>query len=128
MLPNAYIAYFDTTKFLSELQNRAMSRFHQVVAWSFGGAVTLYCLVTAFGFLTFGMYIRGVDEVNSNVLFLSLGGTSGGLVLNNYSTKDVIASQSLQSSSGHFHHTLLSIPIQHRCLYFTTRGRSLLCT
>jgi hypothetical protein len=34
-----------------------MSRFHQVIAWSFGTAVALYGLVTAFGFLTFGTWV-----------------------------------------------------------------------
>ena len=54
MLSNAYIAHFNAPKFLAELKNPTMSRFHQVIAWSFGTAVGLYGLVTAFGFLTFG--------------------------------------------------------------------------
>lgn len=75
MLSNAYIAHFNAPKFLSELKDNTMSRFHQVIAWSFGTAVALYGLITAFGFLTFG-------------------GASNGLILNNYSTKDVVASLS----------------------------------
>jgi amino acid permease len=55
MLSNAYIAHFNAPKFLNELKNNTMSRFHQVIAWSFGTAITLYGLITAFGFLTFGM-------------------------------------------------------------------------
>jgi amino acid permease len=54
MLSNAYIAHFNAPKFLKELKNNTMSRFHQVIAWSFGTSVTLYGLITAFGFLTFG--------------------------------------------------------------------------
>jgi len=56
MLSNAYIAHFNAPKFLSELKNNTMARFHQVIAWSFGASVALYGLVTAFGFLTFGKY------------------------------------------------------------------------
>ena len=56
MLSNAYIAHFNAPKFLNELKNNTMSRFHQVIAWSFGTAITLYGLITAFGFLTFGTF------------------------------------------------------------------------
>jgi hypothetical protein len=45
-----------------------MSRFHQVIAWSFGTAVALYGLVTAFGFLTFGTCLL----LHRVVLFLLL--------------------------------------------------------
>jgi amino acid permease len=72
MLSNAYIAHFNAPKFLKELKNNTMARFNQVIAWSFGTSVTLYALVSAFGFLTFGA-------------------ASNGLILNNYSNKDVIA-------------------------------------
>jgi Transmembrane amino acid transporter protein len=54
MLSNAYIAHFNAPKFLQELKNNTMSRFHQVIAWSFGTSIALYGLITAFGFLTFG--------------------------------------------------------------------------
>lgn len=56
MLSNAYIAHFNAPKFLKELKNNTMGRFHQVIAWSFGTSVALYGLITAFGFLTFGTY------------------------------------------------------------------------
>lgn len=58
MLSNAYIAHFNAPKFLSELKDNTMPRFHQVIAWSFGTAVALYGLITAFGFLTFGACVR----------------------------------------------------------------------
>jgi amino acid permease len=75
MLSNAYIAHFNAPKFLKELKNNTMSRFHQVIGWSFGVSIALYGLITAFGFLTFGA-------------------ASNGLILNNYSTQDVVASLS----------------------------------
>ena len=73
MLSNAYIAHFNAPKFLTELKNPTMKRFHQVIGWSFGVSVALYGIVTGFGFLTFGA-------------------ASNGLILNNYSTADLLAS------------------------------------
>jgi amino acid permease len=75
MLSNAYIAHFNAPKFLKELRNPTMPRFNQVIAWSFGASVLIYGLITSFGFLTFGA-------------------ASNGLILNNYSTKDALASLS----------------------------------
>ena len=75
MLSNAYIAHFNAPKFLKELKNNTMARFHQVIAWSFGTSVALYGLITSFGFLTFGA-------------------ASNGLVLNNYATQDFLMSLS----------------------------------
>jgi amino acid permease len=75
MLSNAYIAHFNAPKYLAELKNNTMGRFTQVIAWSFGSSVALYCIITALGFLTFGA-------------------ASNGLILNNYSTHDVLMSLS----------------------------------
>lgn len=50
-----------------------MGRFTQVIGWSFGSSIALYCIITALGFLTFGA-------------------ASNGLILNNYSTQDVLMS------------------------------------
>jgi len=75
MLSNAYIAHFNAPKFLAELKDNTMSRFHQVIAWSFGAAVLIYAAMTALGFLTFGA-------------------ASNGLILNNYSTNDLLMSMS----------------------------------
>jgi amino acid permease len=75
MLSNAYIAHFNAPKFLSELKNNTMGRFNQVIAWSFGTSIALYSLITALGFLTFGA-------------------ASNGLILNNYSTQDLLMSMS----------------------------------
>lgn len=73
MLANAYIAHFNAPKYLAELKDNTMSRFTQVIAWSFGTSVVLYSVITALGFLTFGA-------------------ASNGLILNNYSTKDLLMS------------------------------------
>lgn len=74
-LSNAYIAHFNAPKYLAELKNNTMGRFTQVIAWSFGTSVALYSVITALGFLTFGA-------------------ASNGLILNNYSTQDVLMSLS----------------------------------
>ena len=73
MLSNAYIAHFNAPKYLAELKDNTMARFTQVIAWSFGTSVLLYSTITALGFLTFGA-------------------ASNGLILNNYSTKDLLMS------------------------------------
>jgi len=75
MLSNAYIAHFNAPKYLAELKNNTMGRFTQVIAWSFGSSVALYSIITTFGFLTFGA-------------------SSNGLILNNYSTQDLLMSLS----------------------------------
>ena len=71
MLSNAYIAHFNAPKFFYELKNNTLKRFNQVVGWSFGASVLLYSIISGLGFLTFGA-------------------SSNGLILNNYSTKDVL--------------------------------------
>mmetsp|Transcript_128 Transcript_128/g.251 ORF Transcript_128/g.251 Transcript_128/m.251 type:complete len:301 (+) Transcript_128:1-903(+) len=73
MLSNAYIAHFNAPKYLAELKNNTMGRFSQVIAWSFGTSIALYSTITALGFLTFGA-------------------ASNGLILNNYSTQDILMS------------------------------------
>jgi amino acid permease len=73
MLSNAYIAHFNAPKFLKELKNNTMQRFHQVIAWSFGASVLLYAGISGLGFLTFGA-------------------ASNGLILNSYSNKDLLMS------------------------------------
>jgi amino acid permease len=66
-------AHFNAPKYLAELKNNTMGRFTQVIGWSFGSSIALYCIITALGFLTFGA-------------------ASNGLILNNYSTQDVLMS------------------------------------
>lgn len=73
MLSNAYIAHFNAPKFLKELKNNTMARFHQVIGWSFGVSVLLYAGIAGLGFLTFGA-------------------ASNGLILNSYSNKDLLMS------------------------------------
>lgn len=64
---------FNAPKFLKELKNNTMARFHQVIGWSFAMSIALYAAITGFGFLTFGA-------------------ASNGLILNNYSNTDKIMS------------------------------------
>jgi amino acid permease len=69
MLSTAYMAHFNAPKFYLELKQNTISRFHQVVAYSFGISIVLMALITALGYLTFGK-------------------ACSGLVLNNYATSD----------------------------------------
>ena len=62
-------------QFYLELQNNTIPRFNSVVAISFGISILLMGGITAVGFLTFGS-------------------SCSGLVLNNYSSKDVLMSAS----------------------------------
>ena len=73
MLSNAFIAHFNAGKYLAELKDNTLARFNQVIGWSFGAAISLYAIIAAVGFLTFGA-------------------ASNGLILNNYSNKDLIMS------------------------------------
>lgn len=68
-LATAFVAHYNAPKYYRELEGRSLSRFYQVVAAGFGGAVLLFSLTMAFGFLTFGS-------------------DSAGFILNNYSTED----------------------------------------
>jgi len=71
-LSTSFIAHYNAPKFLAELQNPTIARFNQVVAGGFGIAVGLSVFMMSIGFLTFG-------------------GNSLGLILNNYSGKDTLA-------------------------------------
>jgi amino acid permease len=70
MLSTAFMAHFNAPKFYLELQNNTLKRYNTVVATSFGISITLMVAITAIGFLTFGA-------------------SCSGLVLNNYSSKDM---------------------------------------
>ena len=75
VLSTAYIAHFNAPKFYRELKNNTQERFNTVVASSFGISIAVYAAVSSMAFLTFG-------------------GASAGLILNNYSTQDVLLSLS----------------------------------
>jgi amino acid permease len=62
---------FNAPKFYTELKNNTLKRYNTVVGTSFGISILLFALVGSLGFLTFGS-------------------ASSGLILNNYSTKDVL--------------------------------------
>ena len=72
MLFEAYVAHYNAPRFYTELKDHTIPRFRTVVTYAYGASALIYCFITAFGFLTFG----------SNC---------DGYILNNYSTKDSLA-------------------------------------
>eukprot|EP00980_Cylindrotheca_fusiformis_P004281 scaffold918_cov126-Cylindrotheca_fusiformis.AAC.60 len=75
MLSTAYIAHFNAPKFYKELKNNTLKRFNIVTTASFGFSIAFYAAVSTMAFLTFG-------------------GATAGMVLNNYSTNDMLLSAS----------------------------------
>jgi len=75
MLSTAYIAHFNAPRFFRELKDNTMLRFGKVTGISFGISTAIYAIVSALAFLTFGA-------------------NCDGLILNNYSTKDLMISVS----------------------------------
>ncbi len=71
MLSTAYMAHFNAPKFYMELENNTIKRYNKLVSTSFAISIVSYIVMAAFGFLTFGA-------------------ASSGLILNNYSNKDVL--------------------------------------
>jgi len=69
-LSTAYVAHFNAPKFYSELKNNTLRRFNTVVGTSFALSITLFSLIAGLGFATFGA-------------------ASSGMILNNYSNRDV---------------------------------------
>mmetsp|Transcript_9563 Transcript_9563/g.19477 ORF Transcript_9563/g.19477 Transcript_9563/m.19477 type:complete len:491 (-) Transcript_9563:57-1529(-) len=72
MLSTAYLAHYNAPKYFSELRNNTVPRFNKMVSYSFFIAISFFAAVTSIGFLTFGA-------------------SSNGFILNNYSTKDQLA-------------------------------------
>lgn len=72
MLSTAYLAHYNAPKYYAELRNNTIPRFNKMVASSFAIAISFFAAVTSLGFLTFGA-------------------SSNGFILNNYSTKDQLA-------------------------------------
>ena len=75
MLSTAYVVHFNAPKFYNELKNNTIPRFNTMVTASFGISIFLTVVVAVAGFLTFGQ-------------------SSSGLILNNYSNKDMLMSLS----------------------------------
>jgi amino acid permease len=75
MLSTAYIAHFNAPKFFKELKNNTLERFNILTTASFGISIAFYTAVSAMAFLTFGS-------------------ATAGMVLNNYSTNDILLSAS----------------------------------
>jgi len=73
VLSTGYIAHYNAPKFFYELKDRNTSRFGVVVNISFVLAAITYICISSLGFLTFG-------------------GNAADFILNNYSTKDPLAS------------------------------------
>jgi len=71
MLSTAYIAHFNAPKYFSELKNNTVKRFNIVTSVSYAISIAFFVSIASFGFLTFGK-------------------NCSGLILNNYSTKDLI--------------------------------------
>ncbi|GMH89492.1 hypothetical protein TrVE_jg5671 [Triparma verrucosa] len=72
MLSTAYLAHYNAPKFYAELKDNTVKRFNKMVTLSFTACISIFIAVTSIGFLTFG----------SN---------SAGLILNNYSERDGLA-------------------------------------
>jgi len=71
MLSTAYMAHFNAPKFYTELKDNTIKRYNTLVSTSFAISIAVFAIMAAFGFLTFGS-------------------ASSGLILNNYSNKDVL--------------------------------------
>lgn len=72
MLSTSYIAHYNAPKFYTELKNNTLSRFNSVVGSAFGASILFFIFVMVTGFLQFG-------------------GNTAGFILNNYSSKDTLA-------------------------------------
>ena len=65
------MAHFLAPKFYIELKDNTIERYNKLVSTSFAISILSYVIMAAFGFLTFGA-------------------NSSGVILNNYSNKDVL--------------------------------------
>jgi len=72
MMSTAYVAHYNAPRFWNGLKNPTLKRYNFVVNISFGFSFLMYMAVMWLGFLTFG-------------------GHSTGFILNNYSSKDNLA-------------------------------------
>lgn len=72
MLSTSFIAHYNAPKFYTELEDRSIPKLNKVVQNSFNFCTAAFIFMMGCGFLTFG-------------------GASQGLILNNYAEKDVLA-------------------------------------
>lgn len=70
-LSTAFIAHYNAPKFYSQLQDASPEKFRKVVIGAFSFAMVIYLWIMAVGYLTFGTAAEG-------------------LILNNYSEKDML--------------------------------------
>ncbi|KAG7343231.1 transmembrane amino acid transporter [Nitzschia inconspicua] len=68
-LATAFVAHYNAPRFYNELENNTEGRFDSVVSWSYMISGTIFMIVAASGFLTFGL-------------------ASSGFILNSYSPFD----------------------------------------
>lgn len=72
MLSTSFMSHYNAPKFFAELKDNSISRFNQVTTYAYSVSIATYVFMMSVGFLTFG-------------------GASAGLVLNNYSKYDILA-------------------------------------
>jgi amino acid permease len=72
MLATAYVAHYNSPRFYIELKDNSIPRFNRVVVISYVSSAAIYVVIAAVGFLTFGA-------------------NSSEYILNNYSTRDMLA-------------------------------------
>jgi len=72
MLSTSFIAHYNAPKFYTELENRSIPKLNKVVQNSFNFCTAAFAFIMGCGYLTFG-------------------GASQGLILNNYAEQDVLA-------------------------------------
>lgn len=72
MLSTSYIAHYNAPQFFNELQNNTLKRFNTVVSGAFGTSILFFIFIMVVGFLSFG-------------------GNTAGFILNNYASKDSLA-------------------------------------
>jgi sodium-coupled neutral amino acid transporter 11 len=72
MISTAYVAHYNAPKFWTSLKNKTPERYNTMVSLGFAFSFIMYMIVMWSGFLTFG-------------------GNSTGFILNNYSSKDNLA-------------------------------------
>ena len=89
MIYQAWVMHYNIPRFYTELKDASIPRFRQTICYAFTLAATMYIVIVAAGFWTFG-------------------GNSASYILNNYSPDDPLATA---SRVGIFFSTLLIYPL-----------------
>lgn len=72
MISTAYVCHYNAPKFYSDLKEKNLTNYSNIIKTSFSFAFIMYILMMSIGYLTFG-------------------GNSTGLILNNYANQDLLA-------------------------------------